>query len=71
MASRQAERGLEPFQVLWLLLSIDDLKNYLTMVHSIDGMHSTARSALLRLIDHDEKTSLFWLADFSLSHLIR
>ena len=47
MASRQAERRIEPFQVIWLI--IVDLRNCLTKVHSIDGMHPTAaaRSALL------------------------
>ncbi|OYU53316.1 MAG: hypothetical protein CFE27_00085 [Alphaproteobacteria bacterium PA1] len=47
MASRQAECGLKPFQVLWLRPSIDELRNCLTTVHSIDGMHPTARSASL------------------------
>lgn len=49
------------------------------MAHSIDGRHLTGQSGMLlrfplclnlRLIDHDETTSLFGRADFSLGHFI-
>jgi hypothetical protein len=43
-ASVIQERSLEP---LWPLLSIDDLRNCLTMVRSLDGMHPKAGTALL------------------------
>jgi hypothetical protein len=43
----QAKRRIEPFRVIWLRPHMNKLGNCLTMVHSIDGMHPTARSALL------------------------
>ncbi len=57
MASRQAKRRIEPFRVIWLRPHMNKLGNCLTMVHSIDGMHPTVRSALLG--KPDGKVSVF------------